>query len=221
MVGCNGPSPATGARPLRKGMRVEGRNGSRLDADLLTNEEIELLMRQCSRRAPTGVRNRALIAVLWRCGLRIGEALALAVKDLDPDSGTLVVQRGKGGKRRVVGVDAGTVALLGRWLEVRLRRGIPGGGPLFCTLAGRPVGQSYIRHLLPRLARKAGIERRVHAHGLRHAFAVDLVRAGTPLFIVRDALGHASIATTQTYVSRVSGHEAVEAMRNREWAATA
>jgi site-specific recombinase XerD len=202
-------------------MRVEGRNGSRLDADLLTNEEIELLMRQCSRRAPTGVRNRALIAVLWRCGLRIGEALALAVKDLDPDSGTLVVQRGKGGKRRVVGVDAGTVALLGRWLEVRLRRGIPGGGPLFCTLAGRPVGQSYIRHLLPRLARKAGIERRVHAHGLRHAFAVDLVRAGTPLFIVRDALGHASIATTQTYVSRVSGHEAVEAMRNREWAATA
>ena len=200
---------------------MEGRNGSKLDADLLTNEEIELLMRQCSRRAPTGVRNRALIAVLWRSGLRIGEALALAVKDLDPDSGTLVVQHGKNNRRRVVGVDAGTVALLGRWLEVRLRRGIPGGGPLFCTLAGRPVGQSYIRHLLPRLARKAGIERRVHAHGLRHAFAVDLVRAGTPLFIVRDALGHASIATTQTYVSRVSGHEAVEAMRNREWAATA
>jgi site-specific recombinase XerD len=92
--------------------------GSRLDADLLTNAEIELLMRQCSRRAPTGVRNRALIAVCGRCGLRIGEALALAVKDLDPYSGTLVVQRGKGGKRRV------------------------------------------------------------HAHGLRHAFAVDLVRAG-------------------------------------------
>ena len=198
-------------------MRVEGRNGSRLDADLLTNEEIELLMRQCSRRAPTGVRNRALIAVLWRCGLRIGEALALAVKDLDPDSGTLVVQPGKGGKRRVVGVDAGTVALLGRWLEVRLRRGIPGGGPLFCTLAGRPVGQSYIRHLLPRLARKAGIERRVHAHGLRHAFAVDLVRSGAPLYVVRDALGHASVSTTQIYLSRVSAHEAVEAMRNREW----
>ena len=200
---------------------MDGRNGSRLDADLLTSEEIELLMRQCSRRAPTGVRNRALIAVLWRCGLRIGEALALAVKDLDPDSGTLVVQRGKGGKRRVVGVDAGTIALIGRWLELRRKRGIPGGSPLFCSLRGAAVDQSYIRHLLPRLARKAGIERRVHAHGLRHAFAVDLVRAGTPLFIVRDALGHASIATTQTYVSRVSGHEAVEAMRNREWPATA
>ena len=196
---------------------MNGRNGSRLDADLLTTAEIELLMRQCSRRAPTGVRNRALLATLWRCGLRIGEALALAPKDLDPDSGTLGVQRGTGGKRRVVGVDAGTVALVGRWLEVRRKRGIPGGGPLFCTLAGGPMDQSYVRHLLPRLARKAGIERRAHAHGLRHAFAVDMVRSGAPLYVVRDALGHTSIATTQIYLSRVGAHEAVEAMRNREW----
>ena len=196
---------------------MDGRNGSKLDADLLTVAEIELLMRQCSRRAPTGVRNRALLAVLWRCGLRIGEALALAPKDLDPDAGTLVVQRGKGGKRRVVGVDAGTVALVGRWLEVRRRRGIPGGAPLFCTLAGRPVGQPYIRHMLPRLARRAGIDKRTHAHGLRHAFAVDMIRSGAPLYTVRDALGHASVGTTQIYLSRVGGHEAVEAMRNREW----
>jgi site-specific recombinase XerD len=200
---------------------MEKMSGTRLDADLLTGEEVELLMRQCSRRAPTGVRNRALIAVCWRCGLRIGEALALATKDFDPDSGTLIVQRGKGGKRRVVGVDAGTVALVSRWLDVRTKRGLAGRSPLFCTLAGRPMGQSYIRHLLPRLARKAGIERRVHAHGLRHAFAVDLARSGAPLYVVRDALGHASIATTQIYLSRVGAHEAVEAMRNREWNAGA
>jgi integrase len=106
---------------------VNGRTRSKLDADLLTGQEIELLMRQCSRRAPTGVRSRALIAVCWRCGLRIGEALALAPKDFDPDSGTLVVQRGKGGKRRVVGVDVGTVALVTRWLESR-RKHAPRGG---------------------------------------------------------------------------------------------
>jgi site-specific recombinase XerD len=149
--------------------------------------------------------------------LRIGEALALAPKDFDPDSGTLVVQRGKGGKRRVVGVDAGTVGLVGRWLEVRRKHGITNSSPLFCSLAGRAIDQSYIRHLLPRLARKAGIERRVHAHGLRHAFAVDLVRSGAPLYVVRDALGHSSVATTQVYLSRVGAHEAVDAMRNREW----
>ncbi|MDF2751877.1 MAG: recombinase XerC [Gaiellaceae bacterium] len=196
---------------------MHGQTSSRLDADLLGGAEIELLMRQCSRRAPTGVRNRALIAVLWRCGLRIGEALALAVKDFDPNSGTLVVQRGKGGKRRVVGVDAGTVALVSRWLDARRKRGISTGSPLFCSLAGRPMDQSYVRHLLPRLGRKAGIERRVHAHGLRHAFAVDLVRSGAPLYVVRDALGHASVATTNIYLSRVGAHEAVDAMRNREW----
>ena len=173
-------------------------------------------MRQCSCRAPTGVRNRALIAVLWRCGLRVGEARGLVVKDFDPDSGTLVVQRGKGGRRRVVGVDAGTVGLVSRWLEVRRRRGIA-SRYLFCGLAGRPLDLSYVRHLLPRLARKAGIERRVHAHGLRHAFAVDMVRAGAPLYVVRDALGHASVATTQVYLSRVGAHEAVEAMRARAW----
>jgi site-specific recombinase XerD len=199
---------------------LAGGNGTTLDADLLSGAEVEQLMRQCSRRAPTGVRNRALIAVLWRCGLRLGEALALAPKDLDPDQGTLVVQRGKGGKRRVVGVDAGTAALVGRWLEVRRRRGI-NGRTLFCSLQGRPMDQSYVRHLLPRLARKAGVERRVHAHALRHAFALGMVREGAPLYVVRDALGHSSVATTQVYLSRVGGHEAVDAMRGREWVPTA
>ena len=79
------------------------------------------------------------------------------------------------------------------------------------------MDQSYVRHLLPRLARKAGMKRRIHAHGLRHAFAVDLVRSGAPLYVVRDALGHTSVATTQVYLSRVGAHEAVEAMRSREW----
>lgn len=117
-----------------------------------------------------------------------------------------------------MGVDPGTIALVGRWIELRRKLGLPAGGaPLFCSLAGKPLDLSYVRHLLPRLARKAGIQRRVHAHGLRHAFAVDLVRSGAPLYVVRDALGHASIATPQVYLSRVGPHEAVDAMRNRHW----
>lgn len=91
----------------------------KLDADLLTASEIERLLRACSNRAPTGIRNRALIAIAWRSGLRIGEVLALRPKDIDLDTGTLVVQHGKGDKRRVVGIDTGTAALLARWLEVR------------------------------------------------------------------------------------------------------
>ena len=189
----------------------------RLDADLLTSNEIERLLRACSQRAPTGVRNRALIALAWRSGLRIGEVLALRRKDVDLDSGTLVVQHGKGDKRRVVGIDAGTAALTARWLEVRRRRGIKAGAPIFCTLDGRPIDQSYVRHLLPRLAKRARIDKRVHAHALRHAFAVELEREGATVSTIRDLLGHSSAAVTDRYLRRLGAGEAVEFARRRSW----
>src|ERR1700686_3085781 len=92
---------------------------TRLDADLLTAAEVELLLKACSAKAPTGVRNRAMIALAWRSGLRIGEVLALQIKDVDLAAGTVVVQHGKGDKRRVVGLDAGTSALIERWISSR------------------------------------------------------------------------------------------------------
>jgi site-specific recombinase XerD len=188
----------------------------KLDADLLTRQDIERLVGSCSRRAPTGIRNRALIAVCWRSGLRIGEALALMPKDVDFRSGTLVVQHGKGDKRRIVGLDAGTAALLERWLVVRRKLQLT-RAPLFCTLRGRAVEQSYIRHLLPRLAQRAGIDKRVHAHALRHSFAVELEREGAPLSTIRDLLGHSSAATTDRYLRRIGGGDAVEFARQRAW----
>jgi site-specific recombinase XerD len=189
----------------------------KLDADLLTSREIEVLIKACSNRAPTGIRNRAMIAVAWRSGLRIGEVLALRSKDLDLQAGTLVVQRGKGGKRRVVGLDAGTAALVQRWLEVRRKREINGRATIFCTLTGDEIDQSYIRHLLPRLARRAGIEKRLHAHGLRHVYAVELEREGAPVSAIRDLLGHSSLAVTDRYLRRLGAGEAVEFARGWTW----
>lgn len=182
----------------------------RLDADLLTRAEIEGLIRSCSNRAPTGVRNRALIALAWRSGLRIGEVLALRPKDVDLASCTLTVQHGKGDRLRRVGLDAGTVALLARWMEVWRKLAVPSRSPLICTLDGGEVGQDYVRHLLPRLARRAGIEKRVHAHGLRHAYAVELEREGATLSTIRDLLGHSSAATTDRYLRRLGAGDAVE-----------
>jgi site-specific recombinase XerD len=198
---------------------VTARASRRLDADLLTRQEVERLLDCCSRRAPTGIRNRALIAVMWRSGLRLGEALALRPKDVDLEAGHVVVQRGKGGRRRVVGLDAGTAALIERWLLSRKKLGIGSSPPLFCTLQGEQILQSYLRHALPRLARKAGIEKRVHAHGLRHANAVDLVREGAPLTTVQAHLGHQSAATTSIYLSRIGAGEAVAFARQRSWTA--
>jgi site-specific recombinase XerD len=188
-----------------------------LDADLLARQEIELLIRACSHRAPTGIRNRAMIALAWRSGLRIGEVLALRPKDVDLASGTLTVQHGKNDKRRVVGLDAGTIALVARWAAERRKLGVPNRSPLICTLDGGEVRQDYVRHLMKRLARRAGIEKRVHAHALRHAHAVELEREGAPLSTIRDLLGHSSAATTDRYLRRLGAGDAVEFARNREW----
>jgi site-specific recombinase XerD len=188
-----------------------------LDADLLNPREVESLITACSSRAPTGIRNRALIAIAWRSGLRIGEVLALQTKDIDLASGKLTVQHGKGDKRRVVGMDPGTAALVERWLSVRRQRGLRASAPAFCTLAGGQVDQSYIRHLLPRLARKAGVAKRVHAHALRHAYAVELEREGASVSAIRDLLGHSSLAVTDGYLRRLGATEAIAFSQNRTW----
>jgi len=172
--------------------------------EVLTELEVVALIRACSSQAPTGVRNRALIAVLWRSGLRISEALALELRDVDLQAGSLRVRHGKGDKSRTVGVDEQASALLARWLD-RRRRLSPGArAPIFCTLAGGRMDASYIRHLLLRLAAKAGLDRRVHAHGLRHTYASELARERTPINVIRDALGHTSLAVTDRYLRDVA-----------------
>src|SRR5580658_5518354 len=98
-----------------KPRRSRRRKVAKLDADLLSHEEIDRLLRACSKRAPSGTRNRALIALLWRCGLRLGEALALSPKDVDLEEFVVRVQDGKTGKR-VVGLDSSTAALIEHWL---------------------------------------------------------------------------------------------------------
>jgi len=138
--------------------RAPANKGRRFPAELLSPEEVRALLRACSSRAPTGIRNRALIAVLYRGGLRISEALALHAKDVDQTAGTVTVLHGKGDQRRTVGMDPAAFALLERWLDKRRALGLfSGRRPIFCTLEGRAIDSSYVRRLLPRLADRAGI----------------------------------------------------------------
>lgn len=182
-------------------------------AEVLTRDEVNALLKACSRRAPTGIRNRALIITLYRAGLRIGEALALKPKDLDADAGTIRVLHGKGDKSRLVSMDATAFDVVGRWLAIRK------GGPVFCTLQGKPLTQAYIRALFRRLAKRAKIEKRVHAHGLRHTFAYEMANEGQPIHVIQQALGHANAAITSLYINHLAPVDVVNAMRNREWAA--
>ncbi len=200
-----GSSSSSSARPRRR------------PPEVLTEPEAIALIRACSSRAPTGVRNRALIAVLWRSGLRISEALALELRDVDLQAGSLRVRHGKGDKSRTVGIDEQTSALLARWLDRRRKLGPGARAPVFCTLAGGRVDTSYVRHLLPRLAAKAGLDRRVHAHGLRHTYASELARERTPINVIRDALGHTSLAVTDRYLRDVAPMHVIDTIRARRW----
>src|SRR5205085_12501548 len=106
------------------------RKGQRYPAEVLSRREVEALLGACGD-SRTGRRDRAILAVLWRAGLRISEALALERRDLDFERGTIRVRCGKGAKSRTVGLDGLAASAIGTWLAVR-----PAGGSLvFCGLS--------------------------------------------------------------------------------------
>jgi site-specific recombinase XerD len=153
--------------------------------------------------------------LLYRAGCRISEVLRLGPKDLDRAAGTVTVLRGKGGTRRTIGLDPGAFAVVERWLDTRTKLRISGRSPIICTLKGKPVASAYVRALMPRLARRSGNEKRVHAQGLRHTHAAELALEGHPMNLIQAQLGHASLATTGRYLARLASAQLIQAMRGR------
>jgi site-specific recombinase XerD len=163
-----------------------------------------------------GARARGLIVVLWRAGLRISEALGLAERDLDPGRGAVVVRRGKGGKRREIGMDEWGWEQLRPWLEHRASLPI---GPLFCVISGPTRGRQWsgpaARTHLRRLAARAAVRRRFAPHQLRHAHAVEMAREGVPLNVIQRQLGHADLGVTSIYLQGIDSTEVISAVRGR------
>lgn len=192
--------------------------GEKLPPEILTKDEVQALMDACSKRAPTGKRDRALICLLWRGQLRISEALNLKPADVDLQAGTVRVLVGKGKKYRTVGIDSKCCDVLAVWIETRkILEGITGHKPLFCTLKGCRINPAQIREKLPKLGEKAGISKRVHAHGLRHTGASELVEEGANLLEIQEQLGHSNAATTDRYLKAINPKARIERMRCREW----
>ena len=118
---------------------------------------------------------------------------------------------GKGDKATVRGFHPTATDALARWIDTRRTLGLR-NGPLFCTLDGGPLYAQYVRLLLGRLAAKAGIEKRVHPHGLRHTFADELRAAGVDVVTISKLLGHSSIAVTSRYLDHLTNDRAVAAL---------
>jgi site-specific recombinase XerD len=187
--------------------------------DPLTQEEAAGLVATCNGRDEA--RNRALLVILWRCGLRCAEACALRLDDLrELGEGRVEVrvQKPKGLERgafvRAVGLDPKSAGIVRTWLEAR---GARSNRLLFLTSSGKPLQTSYVRQLLPRLGARAGIARRVHPHGLRHTFARELAEEGFNVREIQVALGHRKLATTELYLKSIGVNQVVEKTTEREW----
>ena len=189
--------------------------GKKYPPEILSPDELDRLLKTPSNRAPTGIRNRALLCVGYRAGLRLSEALALFPKDVETDKGVIRVLHGKGDKARTVGLPQDACVALDRWLDKRKQLKIKKNAPLFCTLDGGPLSTPYVRALMKRLKDKTSIEKRTHYHGLRHTCAWELAKEGVPMPIIQKALGHTSLQTTDRYLRHVAPHDVIDVMKNR------
>jgi integrase/recombinase XerD len=167
---------------------------------VLTRGEVASLIAQPRGTAPVALRDRALLEVLYACGLRASEAIGLDVADVDLEAGVLRA-RGKGAKERLVPVgraaveavrlyvERGRPALVGASIEVRL----------FVNFRGGSLTRQGLYKIVQRHATTAGLADRMSPHTLRHTFATHLLAGGCDLRSVQEMLGHADVSTTQLY----------------------
>ena len=170
----------------------------------LTVKEVEELLRAPDDKKPRGVRDRAMLEVLYGSGLRVSELASLRLAEVNLEDGFLVC-RGKGGKERIVPLGRSACDAAKRYLaEVRPLVVSGERDELFLSRRGKPFSRQGLWKLIRQHAREAGLAAKISPHILRHSFATHLLERGADLRSVQLMLGHSQITTTQiyTHVSR-------------------
>lgn len=180
----------------------------------LDHDQVSALLDAIPADGPVALRDRALLELLYGTGIRISEAVTLAVDDLDVENRALTVT-GKGSKMRVLPLGHYAADALDAWL-VRGRpvlatrgRGVP---HVFLNTLGRPLSRQSAWAVLHQAATRAGLGESVSPHTLRHTFATHLLHGGADVRVVQELLGHSSVTTTQIYT-----HVTIDALRET-WA---
>ena len=170
--------------------------------DVISIEDAERLLSQPFPDGPAGIRDRALLEILYGCGLRASEAVGLNLADVDLDGGFIRVF-GKGSKERLVPI----AGIAGRALDAYLRAGRPylrtrksslvDGAAVFLNARGGRLSRQALFRLVRSYGARVGLE--LHPHTLRHSFATHLLQGGADLRALQEMLGHSDISTTQVY----------------------
>lgn len=179
--------------------------------DVLDEDEQERLLNQFNLRYITPHRNKTIIKLLLSTGLRLSEMTNLKWKEVNLNSGQVKVVEGKGLKDRIVYIDDNMLEDLREWKE----RQLEGWGKtpyVFTTRTLNLLDGKAVRRMIKTYKDKAGIEKDITTHSLRHTFATDLLRDSKNIRIVQKALGHADISTTQIY-THIVDDELEDAMK--------
>jgi integrase/recombinase XerD len=164
-------------------------------------EEVEHLLTQADMKTPTGLRDRAMLEVLYSTGLRVSELIGLSLTDIDTKVGCLRCI-GKGDKERIVPVGRKALAIVEKYLRDargKLLGKAPPTNTLFVNIRGRHLSRVGVWKILSSYGRRAGLRMALTPHMLRHSFATHLLERGADLRSVQLMLGHADISTTQIY----------------------
>ena len=164
----------------------------------LTLKEVEAMLRAPNTKKAIGIRNRAILELLYASGLRVSELVDLRGEDVNLDSGYLKC-RGKGGKERIVPVGRSAKDAIERYLTV-VRDQLPGQPQFFVGLKRtNKLSRQAVWQMIRKCARAARIKKPISPHTFRHSFATHLLEGGADLRVVQELLGHADISTTQIY----------------------
>ncbi len=164
---------------------------------VLTEEEVELLLAQPDRATPEGIRDFAVLELLYATGIRASELSSLGIYDVG--DGEIRV-KGKGSKERMVPVAKRALDAIDHYLtQMRSQYESDIEKHLFVTVKGKPMNRTHVYQIVKKYAQQAGIRKNVHPHTLRHSFATHLLDHKADIRIIQELLGHASIATTDRY----------------------
>lgn len=165
----------------------------------LTMEEVELLLRQPQGDRPKDLRDKAMLELLYATGLRVSELINLKLSDVNLQMGFLVCSDNS--KNRVIPMDSIALQALDDYIAYSREQMSKGSDYLFVNCYGTQMTRQGFWKILKFYAKKAGIEKEIGPHMIRHSFALHLVENGADLHAVQEMLGHSDIATTQIYVN--------------------